>query len=174
MRTGDGVSVRVRGGDFSMLYTGTYLVVGTLDEQRYALHLTAVERIVRAVAVTPLPHAPASVLGVVDVQGQALPVFSLRRRFQQPEREIQLNDRFLVAHTARRPVIVVMDTVIGVMEYRPEDVQPTTEVLPSAAYLEGVITLSDGMLFIHDLETFLSQDEEHFLNRALPYASEAA
>jgi purine-binding chemotaxis protein CheW len=34
------------------------LVVWTLDAQRYALPLNAVERVVHAVAVTPLPDAP--------------------------------------------------------------------------------------------------------------------
>ena len=43
------------------------LVVFTLDEQRYALHLDAVERVVRAVEVTPLPKAPEIVLEVISV-----------------------------------------------------------------------------------------------------------
>ncbi|MBF8302857.1 MAG: cheW40H-4 [Candidatus Dadabacteria bacterium] len=57
------------------------LVVLTLDEQRYALHLSAVERIVRVVEVTPLPKAPEIVLGVVNVQGQIIPVINIRKRF---------------------------------------------------------------------------------------------
>jgi chemotaxis signal transduction protein len=60
------------------------LVVFTLDEQRYALHLDAVKRIVRAVEVTPLPKAPQIVLGVVNVQGKVIPVMNLRSRFSLP------------------------------------------------------------------------------------------
>lgn len=41
-------------------------VVFCLDGQRYALPLAAVRRIVRAVEVTPLPGAPAIVLGAID------------------------------------------------------------------------------------------------------------
>ncbi|MBI4530070.1 MAG: chemotaxis protein CheW, partial [Candidatus Latescibacteria bacterium] len=78
------------------------LVVFTLDEQRYALHLSAVERVVCSVEVTPLPKAPEVVLGVINVQGQVLPVVNIRKRFQLPERGITLTDHFIVAQTARR------------------------------------------------------------------------
>jgi len=42
------------------------LVVFRLDEQRYALHLALVKRIVRAMEVTTLPKAPEIVLGVIS------------------------------------------------------------------------------------------------------------
>ena len=41
------------------------IVLFTLDEPRYALPLSAVERVVRAVEITPLPKAPEVVLGVL-------------------------------------------------------------------------------------------------------------
>jgi purine-binding chemotaxis protein CheW len=66
----------------------TQLVVFALDEQRYALRLTAVERIVRAVEVTPLPKAPQIVLGVIDAQGRIIPVVDVRQRFRLTEREV--------------------------------------------------------------------------------------
>lgn len=57
------------------------LVVFAFDEQRYALHLSAVERIVRMVEITPLPKAPEIVLGVVNVQGRIVPIVNIRKRF---------------------------------------------------------------------------------------------
>ena len=41
------------------------LVVFTLDEQRFALRLASIERIVRVAEITPLSSASAIVLGVV-------------------------------------------------------------------------------------------------------------
>ena len=63
-------------------------VLFTVDDQIYALDLVEVERMVRAVAVTPLPEVPAYVAGVVDVQGRVLPVVDLRLRFDRPTRRI--------------------------------------------------------------------------------------
>jgi two-component system, chemotaxis family, protein-glutamate methylesterase/glutaminase len=59
----------------------TQLVVFRLDEVRYALRLTVVERIVRAAQVTPLPNAPTIVFGVIDLEGRVLPVLNIAHGF---------------------------------------------------------------------------------------------
>jgi purine-binding chemotaxis protein CheW len=149
--------------------TNQYIVF-ILDTQRYALHLTVVDRVVRMVHVTPLPHAPDVVLGVVNLEGQVIPVMNIRQRFNLPARDIALTDRLIFAHTARRPVALVADTVTEVAEWSPESLIPAEEILPEAKYLEGVIKFRDGLILIHDLDKFLSLEEEHSLDLALDSA----
>ncbi|MBM4258508.1 MAG: purine-binding chemotaxis protein CheW [Deltaproteobacteria bacterium] len=144
-----------------------HLIVGWLDSQRYALRLGVVERIVRAVEVTPLPHAPEIVQGVVDIEGVVIPVVNVRRRLGLPERPIALNDRFIVIRTRKRPVIVVLDTVQEILEISAEQIMTAEQIVPRSQHLAGVVKLSDGMIFIHDLDQFLSLDEEQSLNHAL-------
>ncbi|MCJ7565171.1 MAG: chemotaxis protein CheW [Candidatus Aminicenantes bacterium] len=143
------------------------LVVFALDEQRYALHLSAVERIVRVAEVTPLPKAPEIVLGVINVQGQIIPVADIRRRFRLPEREIDLSDHLIIAHTPNRTVALVVDEVTGVIESPEQKLIPAKEILPGTDYVEGVMKLEDGLILIHDLATFLSLEEENTLDLAL-------
>jgi len=143
------------------------LVVLTLDEQRYALHLSAVERIIRVVEVTPLPKAPEIVLGVVNVQGQITPVINIRKRFCLPEREMNLSDQLIIAHTSRRTVALVADAVSGVIERSEQEVIAAEKVLPGIEYVEGVVKLEDGMILIHDLNKFLSLEEEQALDNAM-------
>ena len=142
------------------------LVVFALDDQRYALHLSAVERIVRAVEMTPLPKAPEIVIGVINVQGRIIPVFNIRRRFHLPEREIELSDQLIIANTARRTVALVVDTVDGVIERLSEEVTPADQVLPRIEYVEGIVKLENGLVLIHDLDKFLSIDEGTKLDEA--------
>jgi chemotaxis signal transduction protein len=52
------------------------LVVFTLDNQKYALRLSAVETIIRAVEFTALPKAPKIVNGIVNFHGKIIPVFN--------------------------------------------------------------------------------------------------
>ncbi|MEE8389724.1 MAG: chemotaxis protein CheW [Anaerolineae bacterium] len=142
-------------------------VVFGLDEQRYALHLSAVETTLRAVEITVLPKAPEIVLGVINMQGRIVPVVNVRQRFRLPEREIALSDRFIIAHTARRVVALVADSVNGVVERAEHEVIAAEDILPEVEYVEGVIKLQDGMVLIHDLDAFLSLDEEKTLDEAM-------
>lgn len=143
------------------------LIVFCLGEQRYALPLATVEKVVRAVEVTRLPKAPDIVLGIVNVQGRVIPLINVRRRFRLPEREMALTDQIVIAHTARRPVALVVDAVTGVLEYPEREAVAARDILPGVEYVEGVVKLKDGLILIHNLDQFLSLEEETSLDRAL-------
>jgi purine-binding chemotaxis protein CheW len=144
-----------------------FLVIFTLDDQRYALPLHAAERVVRMVAITPLPNAPDIILGAVNFQGRVIPVINVRRRFRLPEREIALTDKLVVAHTARRDVALIVDSVLDVLAGSEQNLITTANILPRLEYVDGVVKLTDGLIFIHDLEKFLSLEEESSLDQAL-------
>ena len=141
-------------------------VVFTLDEQRFGLELTAVERVVRRVEITPLPKAPEIVLGVVNVRGRVIPVVDIRRRFRLPERRPALSDQIIIARTAQRAVALAVDATIEVLDRPQEDMIEALRVLPGIEYVEGVLKLEDGLILIHDLNRFLSLEEEAALDRA--------
>jgi len=143
------------------------LVAFCLDEQRYAFYLSAVERVVCMVEITPLPKAPAVVLGIINMQGRIIPVVNIRKRFRLPEREIGLSDHLIIANTSRRTVALVADEVSGVFERPGEEVIATEKILPGMEYVEGVVKLEDGMILIHNLELFLSLQEEEALSEGM-------
>ena len=143
------------------------LLIFTLDEQRYALRLTDVDRIVRAAAITPLPKAPEVVLGVLDLHGQVIPVINLRRRFRLPERPLRVSDQFVIAQAKLRTVALVVDSAEGVLEGGGEAVTPPEQILAGIGHLEGVTRTEDGLVLIHDLATLLFPEEEELLARAL-------
>jgi len=115
------------------------LVVFRLAEQRYALPLAAVERIVWAAEVTPLPKAPRIVLGVIDVAGQVLPVLNVRPRFRLPEHEISPADQFLIVRTAQRTVVLVIDEAQGVIERPSTDIVASAQIVPGLEQIQGVV-----------------------------------
>lgn len=143
------------------------LVVFHLDEQRYGLPLAAVERVVRAVEVTPLPKAPEIVLGVVNVRGRVVPVVDLRRRFRLPARGLAPSDQFVLARAARRTLAMVVDSVAGLTECPAESVVAGETVLPGLGWVAGLVKLPDGLVLIHDPGQFLALEEETALDAAL-------
>ena len=155
-------------------------VVFSLDEQRYALPLDAVERIVRAVAITALPKAPAIVSGAINVQGEIIPVLNLRRLNNLPDREIGHDDEFILTHfpcvepaqNAFRRVALWVDGVEGVLECAPDDVLPVADLFSGVEHISGAIKRKDGMVLIQDLEQALSA-EAILLDDILPPNSQA-
>jgi purine-binding chemotaxis protein CheW len=151
----------------SIAGTTAQLVVFMMDEQRYALRLEAVRRVVRSVEITPLPKAPEIVLGMINVQGWIVPVVNVRKRFRLPEREVELSDQFIIARLSRRMVALVVDAVSDVVPCTESQIVASEKILPGLEHVEGVLKLSDGMILVHDLDRFLSLDEEQALEEAM-------
>jgi len=164
-------AVPLDGASASAVNDLAQLVVFRLDERRYALPLAVVEQVVRAVDVTPLPRAPAIVLGAINVHGRVLPVLNVRRRFLMPEREISPANWFLLAHTTRHTVVLVDEDSQGVVERPQAEIVLSTQIVPGLEPFPGVLTLDDGLVLIHDLERFLSLDEARALDEAMDKTS---
>lgn len=143
------------------------LVSFQLDDRQFAVPLSSIERIERAVSITPLPKAPDIVLGVINVHGSIVPVFNIRERFRLPPRDMQLGDQLIVARTSKRTIALLVDSVIAVIEIPGEKIVETGSILPQLDFVEGVAKTEDGMILIHDLERFLSLREEQTLDEAM-------
>jgi purine-binding chemotaxis protein CheW len=143
------------------------LVTFNLDDRKFALYVSAVQRMIRVVEVTALPKAPEIVVGIINLQGTVISVFDIRMRFRLPAREVRIDDQMIIATTAKRTVALLVDSVNGVIEIPEEEIIAAEQILPNLEYVEGVVKNEDGMILIHDLERFLSLPEEKVLDEAL-------
>ena len=144
------------------------ILLFTLDEPRYALNLSTVERVVRAAEIIPLPKTPEVVLGVINIEGEITLVVDIRQRLHLPARELDLDDQFILARTARRRVALVVDAVVGTRELKDGERVPAVQVLPGAEYIHSVAKLDGNLVLICDLDQFLSFDEEEMVDEAMP------
>jgi purine-binding chemotaxis protein CheW len=143
------------------------LVLLTIGGVRYAIPLAAAEQALRMVALAPLPGAPRAVAGVIDFHGRPLAVFDIRRRLGLPVSTYGSDAHLLVVRTARRSLALLADAVIGVAEIDRHAVTDTDAIAPGHETLSGVAPLPDGLVLIHDVEAFLSGDDERALDHAL-------
>lgn len=143
------------------------LLVFQLDETRYALRLSAVLRVIRAVEITRLPKAPDIILGVIDLHGQIIPIINIRKRFQLGDRDMSPEDQIVIAQTSARVVGLVIESTSSLTELSSASIVPPESIVPGIRYLEGVVRLENDIVFINDLEKFLSLDEEAQLDIAM-------
>lgn len=143
------------------------LLLFNLEGQRYALKLADVERVVRAVHLSPLLGAPHVIRGVFDLNGRIVPVGDLRRRFGRPEKEIALEDQIVVARTRQRCMGILVDGDTDVDECDARDIVAATAIAADVGPVDGIGKTADGLVIIQDLGQFLSVGEELALKEAL-------
>lgn len=143
------------------------LLIFRLDQYSYALHLSQVDCVLRAVEAAPLPAAPGIVVGVFDLHGEIVSLLSLRKRLGLVLREVDVADVFIIGRTSRRVVGLQVDDVVGIIEHPVKRIVPGDQFCNSPFQIDGAIQLDDGLVLIQDLDRFLAADEECVLDRVL-------
>ncbi len=137
-----------------------HYLIFILEKEKYAISVSAVERIYRAVNVTPLPEGPDILKGIIKIGTLIVPVINIRKRFGLPDREIELSDHLIIARTKKLILSLPVDEVTGLMEIDDEHVEKKDSIFPDLKYIEGVIKLSSHIIIIHNLDEFLFPGEE--------------
>jgi purine-binding chemotaxis protein CheW len=143
------------------------LLVCSVNGQRYGLPLGTVERLVRAVEVTPVAGAPEGVLGLVNVRGEVMPVVDMRQRMGQPTRPTQLSDLLVVVRTPKQTFALQVDETSGVREFPADEVIEAATIRPAIGGLAGVAKTGDEMVLIQELEAFLTAGEQKDLDAVM-------
>jgi purine-binding chemotaxis protein CheW len=159
------------------LTTSAWLIFG-VEGQWYGLPVSQVLRIIEMVAMLELPGAPQGVQGMINVQGQIVPVIDLRRRWGLPSQ----------IYTLRTPIILVagekegqtlgliVDSVAEVIEVRPEQLKRIEQVVPvesvgelthQAPYLSSIARWGQQMGLLLKVEALLDPAEHAQLLAAL-------
>jgi purine-binding chemotaxis protein CheW len=136
------------------------LLVFSIDGKRYAIHLQAVVRVVPAVEITPLTEGPDIVSGVINAQGQVIPLLNIRKKFRLQERAIDLDDNIVIVKGSKWTVAFAVDSTEGVIERRHEEIIPAENILPDMEYTEGVLKMHDDLVFLYDIDKALTSEEK--------------
>jgi len=142
-----------------------YILAFYIDKNIYGLPLEQVDRVVPALAYTELPRAPEIVQGVIDVAGSIVPVIDFRKRFGLEQKAISIDDQLILAHNKKRPFALFCNQALGIKEV--EELPNHSIVLVGEQLVKGVARLADGLVLIHDLNLFLTQNEDNTLDEAL-------
>lgn len=130
------------------------LVGFELGDVHYAVEINRVREIIHPLPFVPLPHAPASVLGVADHRGEVVPVVDVRTRFNLPRVATTRRSRWILVDSASGPTAMVVDSVTDVFGTSPEDQRavPTLGVGDEARAIVAVYANHGRLVFVIDAD----------------------
>jgi purine-binding chemotaxis protein CheW len=144
--------------------TGGQVLTFRLGAETYGVDILRVKEIRGWSATTRIPHAPAHVLGVLNLRGAVVPVVDLRLRFALPSvqylPETVIIVLTLVTPTGHRECGVVVDSVSDVVDVARESVQPPPALGNGidGRYVSGIACMGDGMVILLDVEDLVARD----------------
>jgi len=126
-----------------------------------------VERVIRAVEVTPLLEAQKAILGLINYYGRIIPVINTRSLFGLPAREMDPIDQLIITNTPGRTFALWVDIVCSITDPPVQDIVRASSILSDMNYIEGAIACDEGMIYVCNPEQLLSFQVEKMLEKTL-------
>jgi purine-binding chemotaxis protein CheW len=137
---------------------GKYLTF-LLGHESYGLPVLKVHEIIRVVEITPVPHMPPYVKGVINLRGKLVPVVDLRIRFDLTAREFTENTCIVVARVKSASggalhMGFIVDGVEEVLNLTQGDIEKTPDFGMKLAteYLLGMANVKGKVIALLDID----------------------
>jgi purine-binding chemotaxis protein CheW len=145
------------------------LIAFRIGEQEFCVNIMSVREIRGWTQATPMPHAPAYVLGVINLRGAVLPIVDLSARLGMKDAEPSARHVIIVAQVKSRIVGLLVEAVSDILTITDENIQPVPEVSSDLEkhYARGILAIDKRMICMIELDAL-------FPEKALDKESEAA
>ena len=125
-----------------------------LDRERYGVNVMQVQEVLRFTEITPVPGAPAYVLGIINLRGNVVTVIDTRQRFMLGPKAVDDATRIVIMEAEGQVIGILVDSVAEVVELRASEIESAPNVgnEESARFVLGVSSLEGELLILIDLD----------------------
>ncbi len=137
-------------------------VLFRVGDEAYGLPIANVSSIIRYEPTTPVPRAPRSVDGVIDLRGRVVPVVDLAKRLFGTTTEPDATTRIVVTEGEGGEVGLIVDQAMEVATLSSEEMMPPpASALRSdvADAFQAVVHRGDRLVILLDLDRVLPRAE---------------
>ena len=121
------------------------------------VNIDVIQEINRQLDVTKVPHAPSTVLGVINLRGEVVTVIDIRTLLDMPKRDVNHKCRCVVIHSQDELVGVLVDSVADILPISSDEIDPAPANIEGVEgiFFQGVHALDDGVVVLLDVEQLL-------------------
>lgn len=146
----------------------TKQVVFLLGEEKYGLDILDVNAIESYSGVVPVPNAPNYILGILNLRGETIPVFSLRAKFGMAE-QVTESTQLITVRSNGMQVGIKVDAICGIEEFTEKELGEVPAIIRSekTKYAKSVANKNGEMIILIDANGILNNKEEESLRSVL-------
>lgn len=138
------------------------LVKFHIADEVFGIEIKQIFKILKPQEIFMVPNTPPFIEGLLNLRGQVLTVFNLRKRFNMPEKVNDENTKILIINQNDLLLGFTVDSVSEIVRVPDEDFVETPPELVSfdRRFLSGVAKVGEKLILLLNLEKILTPDEE--------------
>ncbi len=121
------------------------VLLARIAEQLYCIRAKAIVEVVPRVPLEPVPHAPATLAGLLHYRSEVIPVLDLRAILAGERSNAFLSTRIAIVDAERR-IGLVAERLTEALEIGDDAIAPAPVNVESAPWLGGVLVHEGGVV----------------------------
>ncbi len=144
-------------------------VVFHLGEQKYGMSLTNISGIEKEYTIISIPNAPQGIIGIINLRGSVVPVYSLRERFGMDIHIDNPEKSLLVTSSSGTVLAYEVDAVEEIEQMEPENIKDMPSVASSdqTAFMDQVLHINKDIVIVVNVDKVLSDDAKTMVNQLI-------
>lgn len=123
-------------------------IILRFDSEQYGIDISYIDNIVRLQPITRVPHTQPYFLGIINLRGEIVPVMSMRRKFELPEKDnTNLSRILIIKFEGNAKIGMLVDEVREVVTLSEDQIEKmSSDSSDFRAYLTGVGKYNDTLI----------------------------
>lgn len=134
----------------------SYLVF-SIDNQEFGVSIDHVIRVIWSVFVTPVNETSDSLLGMVNVENEVIPVIDIRNVLGLNQKELDLTDQFIICEFPTSKAVLWVDRVLEIDNVETEEDRHHAPLASNLTKMTTVLKKESKLISVYDWESFISQ-----------------
>jgi len=140
----------------------TKQVIFALGDEEYGLDIMIVNAIEKNTDIVRVPNGPECIKGIINLRGDVIPVYSLRKKFGLKEKEIDENTKLVITKSNNIMMAYEVDAVKEIIEIPDESISETPIIVKgkNTSYIKSIANINGRMIILLDHNGILTEKEQ--------------
>ncbi len=134
------------------------LIILSVAGEKFGADIMQVDSIINPAQIFKVPDTPCFIEGLINLRGKVHTVFSLSKRFNLPQKDLDENSRIVIVKLGTMTAGLIVDGVDEILEIDENDMSDISQVETSMdkKYFSYVAERNGFKVFVLDLAKVLS------------------
>ena len=143
------------------------IVLFQIDDQEYGVNIDTVEGInhYKDFKIIKIPNTEGYVEGIINLRGDVIPLYNLRKKFQLANSEVDIDSEILVVSSSDIKIGFIVDTVVDIIRLSSEDIQSASQLFTQInnEYIQDIGKYEGRMIILLNTQKILTIQEREII-----------
>ena len=136
-------------------------VVFRVGNQKFGVDISNVQGIEKDQTIVPVPNTASYIKGIINLRGEVIPVYSLRKKFNISE-ESEVKSEYIIVWIQGNLMALEVDGVEEIHDIQLENIHNVPQIINhgETSYIDKVVSSDDkNIIIIIEIDKLLTDEE---------------